>query len=197
MKTAETDRMEVGALDAVLRQARAGDDAAFAQLFQAYRRRVFGLCRYLLGSTDAAEDAASEVFLRAHKAMSSYDTALPFDRWLLSIASHLCIDNLRRRRVERRLFAPPEAEQPEPPGPSLSPLAELLGSERRRAVRAALGALPEQYRLPLTLRYYSELSYEQIAAVLGLSRNNVATLIFRGKKELRRRLAQPQEVIIQ
>lgn len=197
MKATEANRMEVGALDAVIRRARAGDEAAFGELFRAYRRRVFGLCRHLLGSLDAAEEATGEVFLRAHKAMKSYDTALPFDRWLLSIASHLCIDNLRRLRVERRLFAAPKPDQPEPPGPSLSPLAELLTAEQREAVRSALAALPEQYRLPLTLRYYSELSYEQIAATLGLNRNHVATLIFRGKKELRRHMAQRQEVSIQ
>lgn len=180
--------MDEATLEAVLRRARAGEAEAFAAIYQAFSRRVFGLCRYLLGSPEAAEDATHEVFLRAQRAVSSYDTALPFPRWLLSIASHYCVDQLRRRRLERQLFQPEAGEELELPGKLPSPLAAVLADEERGRVRAALGALPDRYRLPLVLRFYSELSYDQIAATLGLSRNHVATLLFRAKQELRRTL---------
>src|SRR3972149_2301380 len=101
MKSAEADRMEGGTLDAVVKRACAGDDDAFAELYRQFRRRVFGLCQHFLGPA-AAEDASSEVFLRAKRAMSSYDSALPFQRWGLRIAAHHCVDQLRRRRGGER-----------------------------------------------------------------------------------------------
>jgi RNA polymerase sigma-70 factor (ECF subfamily) len=70
----------------------------------------------------------------------------------------------------------------------------VLLDERRDAVREAIARLPERYRVPLVLRYYAGLGYDEIAAQLGLTRNHVATLIFRAKQELRRRLgAGPTE----
>lgn len=188
MTTGEQSRMDEATQEAVLRRARAGEAGAFGELYRSYSRRVFGLCRHLLGSAEAAEDATSEVFLRAQRAMKSYDSALPFPRWLLSIASHYCVDQLRRRRVETRLFAPEDEGALEPAGPT-SALAALISGEERATVRAAIQVLPDRYRLPLVLRYYSEMSYDQIASALSLSRNHVATLLFRAKQELRRSLA--------
>jgi RNA polymerase sigma-70 factor (ECF subfamily) len=186
--------MAAEGVEAVVQRACAGDEDAFSELYSQYRRRVFGLCRHLLGSVEAAEDATSEAFLRAKRTMSSYDSALPFQRWMLSIAGHYCVDQLRRRRVERRLFEPGEFEEHEPAGPGPTPLAELLASQERELLRAAVAELPERFRLPLVLRYYSDLSYDQIAALLGLKRNHVATLLFRGKKELRRTLVQKEKI---
>jgi RNA polymerase sigma-70 factor (ECF subfamily) len=69
-----------------------------------------------------------------------------------------------------------------------SPLGAVIGMEERVQVRDAIARLPENYRVPLVLRYYSELSYDEIAQQLDLERNYVAALIFRAKQELRRRL---------
>jgi RNA polymerase sigma-70 factor (ECF subfamily) len=77
-----------------------------------------------------------------------------------------------------------EAISPEP-----SPLGAVISKEERARVRETIARLPENYRVPLVLRYYSELSYDEIAHQLGVERNNVAALIFRAKQELRRRLA--------
>jgi RNA polymerase sigma-70 factor (ECF subfamily) len=68
-------------------------------------------------------------------------------------------------------------------------LGAVIGTEERAEVRGTIARLPENYRVPLVLRYYSELSYDEIAQQLGLQRNYVAALIFRAKKELRRKLA--------
>lgn len=173
-------------VEPVVRRAREGDADAFGELYHQFYPRVLGLCRHLLGSREAAEDATGEVFIRVQRAMKTFDSALPFPRWLLSIASHHCIDQLRRRRVEQRLFDPTEVETHDPASLSASPLQDLVAAERRDAVRSGVEALPERYRMPLVLRYYSEMSYDQIAGALGLNRNHVATLIFRAKQELRR-----------
>lgn len=189
--------MDDAKLAELVQRARRGDSAAFAEIYRGLARRVFGLCRHLLGSTEAAEDATSEVFLRVQRAMSSYDTAIPFPRWLLSVASHCCVDRLRRRRVEGRLFAAEDAA-PFAADESLgSPLTQLLVEEERQAVRTAIARLSERFRVPLVLRYYNDMSYEEIAAALGSNRNSVATLIFRAKKELRRALARTQREWVQ
>jgi RNA polymerase sigma-70 factor (ECF subfamily) len=151
---------------------------------------VFRLCLYLLGSTDSAEDAAHEVFLRVRKSLEGYDPSQPFSSWILAIATNHCLDVLRRRGVEASLFElkPVEDFQPAAHGPS--PLYELLAAERGDAVRRALVELPDKLRIPLVLTYYNELSYDEVASTLGLKRTHVATLLFRGKHELRRKLAQ-------
>jgi RNA polymerase sigma-70 factor, ECF subfamily len=177
-------------------RARRGDREGFAEIYEAFSRRVLGLCRHLLGSPDAAEDARSDVFLRLPRALDRYDPALPFDRWLLSVTSHHCLDILRRRRLETRLFA---AEWEETDSAALgsesdpSPLATVLTDEGRGRVRDALLRLPERYRVSLALRYYGELGYDEIASQLGVTRNHVAILIFRGKQALRRLLADLDE----
>jgi RNA polymerase sigma-70 factor (ECF subfamily) len=180
--------MDEATLQALARRAQAGEPEAFAELYRHFYRRVFGLCRRLLGSAQAAEDAGAEVFLRVQRAMSSFDTRLSFSGWLLSIASHYCLDQLRDRRVEQRVFDSRAPVWTEPATPAPSPLTGLLAAERSRAVRAALQTLPERTRLVVVLRYHGEFSYDQIAAALGLNRNHVATLLWRAKKELRRSL---------
>ena len=165
------------------------NEQEFADLYKAYRARVMSLCRYLLNSADGAEDATHEVFLRAQRAIGTYDPGFPFSSWILGIASHYCVDILRRRSTESRLFGLDENDRYEPPDRGPSPLSAVLAAERARDIRAALGELPEKYRVPLVMAYYNEWSYDQIADALSLSRNHVASLLFRGKYQLRQMLA--------
>jgi RNA polymerase sigma-70 factor (ECF subfamily) len=145
----------------------------------------------MLDSQDSAEDATSEVFLKLQRSIESYDGTIPFPRWLLRVAGNQCIDALRRRQRGWRVIAEVEdgAAVIEAASPEPSPLGAAIGREERAQLRDTIARLPENYRVPLVLRYYSELSYDEIAQQLGLQRNYVAALIFRAKQELRRRLA--------
>jgi RNA polymerase sigma-70 factor (ECF subfamily) len=165
-------------------------DRSFEEIYKTHYRRVFSLCRYLLNSFDGAEDATHEVFLRAQRKLATYDPSLPFSSWLMGIASNHCIDILRRRTTEKRLFDVDGNDKVEAPSGSPSALSEVLAAERGHDVRNALSRLPEKYRVPLVLAYYNEMSYDEIGAVLGLGRNHVATLIFRGKQQLRKKLKE-------
>jgi RNA polymerase sigma-70 factor, ECF subfamily len=177
-------------LQMVLTSAMNEDAEALGELYRLFRPRVFGLCRHLLGRHEDAEDATSEVFARLPKAIKSYEASLPFPRWLLSVTSHHCVDRLRRRQLEQKLFEVEPVETLALPVRQVSPLEQVISGEGRDKVRNAIAALPELYRVPLTLRYYSDLSYDEIGAQLGLSRPNVATLIFRAKQQVRRALAE-------
>jgi RNA polymerase sigma-70 factor (ECF subfamily) len=187
----EARPMEGLDLESVLQRARGHDAEALGEIYHRYVRRVFGLCRYMLDSQDSAEDATSEVFLKLQRSIESYDGTIPFPRWLLRVAGNQCIDALRRRQRGWRVIAEVEdgAAVIEAASPEPSPLGAAIGREERAQLRDTIARLPENYRVPLVLRYYSELSYDEIAQQLGLQRNYVAALIFRAKQELRRRLA--------
>jgi len=160
----------------------------FADIYREHHRRVYNLCAYLLKSRDAAEDAVHEVFLRVHHKIETYDPAFPFSNWVLKVASNLCVDILRRRSTERRLFGTDAAEIQDPSSNQQSPLGGMLSSEKGKSVRRALQSLPDKFRVPLVLAYYNEFSYDEIAATLHIPRNTVATLLFRGKQLLREKL---------
>jgi RNA polymerase sigma-70 factor (ECF subfamily) len=186
----EARQMEGLDLESVIERARGHDAEALGEIHHRYVRRVFGLCHYMLDSRENAEDATSEIFLKLQRLIESYDGSIPFPRWLLRVAGNQCIDVLRRRRRERKVMvevedgaAVIEATSSEP-----SPLGTVIRMAERAQLQAAIARLPENYRVPLVLRYYSELTYNEIGQQLGLQRNNVAALIFRAKQELRRKL---------
>jgi RNA polymerase sigma-70 factor, ECF subfamily len=163
-------------------------EVAFAEHYRTHYRRVFGLCRQLLGKADRAEDAAQEVFLRAHAAFASYDPAQAFAGWILRIASNYCVDTLRRRGKEKQLFGTESDERIAAEADDTDVLGDLLTAERAAEVKAAVDALPERYRLPLVLAYYGDASYDEVAAELGITRTHAGTLICRAKQTLRRAL---------
>ena len=171
-------------------RARSGDGEAFGQLVGHYGPDVQRLCRRLLGSAVESEDASQESFARAHAALASYDPARPFRRWLLAIAAHCAIDALRRRRRESRLFEDEANLAGELVDPGPSPLQHGLSAESRRQLLAAIETQPDLYRAPLVLRYFADLDYAEIAEILGVSRNQVATLLFRARSRLREILTE-------
>jgi RNA polymerase sigma-70 factor (ECF subfamily) len=180
--------MDEARMHEVLRRAWDGEGEAFADLYRAFFPRVFGLCRRLLGSAQDAEDATSEVFLRAQRNLRSYDMRLPFAPWLFGIASHYCLDQLRRRRAERRLFEAPEWPVEASPDEADSPLRSLLLAHEQQALRATVAALPERERVLLALRYEAEMTYDQIASATGLEKSHVGVVLHRAKQKLRRAL---------
>jgi RNA polymerase sigma-70 factor, ECF subfamily len=182
--------MEGRDLESVIERAQGHDAEALGEIYRRYVRRVFGLCRYMLDSRESAEDATSEVFAKLQRSIGSYDGSIPFPRWLLRVAGNQCIDALRRRQRGRQVIVEGEdATVIETPSSELSPLGAVIRTEERAQVRDAIARLPVKYRVPLVLRYYSELSYDEIAQQLDLQKNYVAALIFRAKQELRRKLS--------
>ncbi len=167
------------------------DPRAFALLYDRLGGRIRALCRRLLGSAAAADDAAHEVFIRADRARATYDPSRPFAPWILRIAANVCLDELRRRRREHALFEPLEADGWGPAGrsPTSSPLSLLVREEERRALRSALDGLPERERTLVSLRYDAEMSYQEIAHAVGIEPGHVGVLIYRAKARLRAALA--------
>jgi RNA polymerase sigma-70 factor (ECF subfamily) len=164
----------------------------FDALYRSHYGRVFGLCLRLLGRRAQAEDAAQEVFVRAYRSLDAYDPQQPFERWILGIASHHCIDLLRRRPREHLSFDDVDADAAALDTQTPATLDALVDAERAEEVRTAIAALPAKYRIPVVLAYYRESSYDEIAAALGITRNHVGVLLLRAKQMLRARLLEPQ-----
>ncbi len=171
---------------ATIERALAGDGEAFASLFREYDRDVRRVCRRMLGDSQSAEDAVSEVFLRAHRALGGFRSDRPFRPWLIAIAGHYCIDQLRRRTSEARVFSGSEPQESDLESPEPSPLGRSVAAEQRQVLGRAIESLPLRYRLPLLLRYFDDMDYEAIAKSIGVTRNQVGTLLFRAKRLLRK-----------
>jgi len=185
-------RVDDGTIRLHVERARAGESEALGELFHEFRPDILRLCTRMLGSVDA-EDAVNETFQRAQRRFERYDKTQPLGRWLRSIAAHDCVDRLRRRSLEGRLFESSESEVDGFAEKSASALDELVQTRRQSAVRIALDGLPDRYRAPLVLRYFAELDYDSIGEELGLTRSQVASSIFRAKQQLRGLLRSEQE----
>ena len=164
--------------------AQHGDRSAFMRLVEAYQRPVYNLCYRMLGGDAAeAEDAAQETFLRAYTKLNTYNSSRKFSSWLFSIASHYCIDRLRQRRYQfigwDELPAPDQAvlSSPEP-----QPEAAALSREEQATLHTLLNSLPADYRAATILRYWHELSYEEIAETLQTSVSAIKSRLFRARQ---------------
>ncbi|MCZ7551277.1 MAG: sigma-70 family RNA polymerase sigma factor [Anaerolineales bacterium] len=97
-------------------QAQNGDSQAFTAIVETYEKPVFSLCYRMLGNAQDAEDAAQETFVRAYQSLKRYDNSRAFSTWLLSIAAHYCIDQIRKRRIQ--IVSIEELPVPDLPEPS-------------------------------------------------------------------------------
>lgn len=167
-----------------IRLAQQGDQIAFGRLVAAYQTPVYNLTYRMLGDTAEAEDAAQEAFLRAYTHLRSYDPARPFRSWMLSIASHYCIDRLRRQRLNW-LSLDDEATMPyEPVSDCPSPEAAVAQQEQRVQIQRLLAALSPTDRAAITLCYWYDCSYEEIAEMLNLTVSAVKSRLHRARQAL-------------
>ncbi len=177
-------------LVALMRRARNDDEAAFRELVEATEDRVFGTIAKMLGGVEGAEDLAQKVYVRIWQARGRYQQTAKFSTWMFSIVRRLVLNERRGRGRRGAVFYQPAADEPvrEASG-GVSPVAEASAGELALAIDAALAGLPEEQRTAMILRRYEEMSYEDIAAVLGTTVPAVKSLLFRARETLRVKLA--------
>ena len=173
-----------------IKAARRGDAAAFTRLVEAYQKPVYNLAYRMLGDSAEAEEAAQEVFLRAYTQLSTYQPGYKFSSWLLSIASHYCIDLLRRRRLTWLSIEDEQAPTEALATKELGPEDTMLRKEQETTVRKMLSTLAPDYRLPVVLRYWNDLSYEEIAEATHSTVSAVKSKLFRARAMLAERAGQ-------
>jgi RNA polymerase sigma-70 factor, ECF subfamily len=183
---------------ALAQRAAAGDGDAFATLYERYESRVVNLCFRILGSQDDAADAAQEAFVNVLRRLPKLEgRELAFGSYVFTSARNACYDLIERRRRTEPSDEIPEHATPvggavggggvglDPGDPEDDPERNVLLEARTDEIREANLTLPERQREALALKELEDLSYEEIAEIMGMNRNSVAQLISRARIGLR------------
>jgi RNA polymerase sigma-70 factor, ECF subfamily len=179
-----TGAMSERDLEQLLSQVRAGETDAWGELYRQYAPAIFRFCRRVLPTREDSEDATTEIFMKVRQKLGTYDSSRPFTAWLYKVASNHCWDTLRRRRIRQDLETGDLDTLPlEHPDPSQ--LERLQEEHTSKEVRNGLARLPDRARMALVLRYFADMSYDEIADTLGVRRAFVGVLLLRARHQLR------------
>jgi len=183
---------------ATIRAAQSGDADAFERLVRSYDQQVLRLAMNLLRNAEDAHDVYQETFLRVFRNLGNFRFDCHFSTWLYRIATNLCLDLLRKRKVRRteaaavetedgvldRLEAVPEAR------PAGDPQRAALNRELRSSIEQALAALTPRERLVFELRHYQGMRLKEIGETLGSSEEAAKNCLFRATQKMRQALGE-------
>ncbi len=181
----------------LIRRCRAGDERAYRELVERYRRPVFSVALRMVRRAEDAEDLTQETFIRMFRALDRYDLERPFTAWLFTIATRLCIDHLRRRRLAPismfQVSASGDDEYViEAEDPGLKPDESTAHAQEEERTQALIDGLPPHYRIVVLLRHQQDLSYEEIAEALQMPLGTVKARIHRARELLKQRIGKPE-----
>ena len=168
-----------------------GDDDAFALLVRRYQGTVFNVAYRVVGNRADAEDLAQEAFIRAYRALESFDMERPLAPWLKRITTNVCLNWLEKQKVRPQTVAsdltPPDIEEDalaQFADSKATPEQQVAQGEQAQHIRQALQKLPLRYRAVIELRHYQDLNYEAIAEALDVPLSTVKSDLFRARKML-------------
>ena len=180
---------------ALMLRVKRGDDAAFAELVDKYKQPVMNLVYRILHDATEAEDLAQNVFIQVHKSAHRYQVTARFSTWLFTIARNLCLNEIRRRsRHPADSLEGAHNENEDQPArqyedhKTFLPTENMLHQELEQKIEMALAELPETQRTAILLCRRDEMSYEEIAVVIGCSLSATKSLIHRGRETLKLKL---------
>ncbi len=174
--------------------ARKGDEQAFRALLVKYERAVFSICLRMVRNREQAEDLAQESFMKVFAMLERYNPSYAFSSWLFKITSNLCIDSIRKRKLDTLPLDQPiqsaagefsrqyESREDDPE-------KTMIGREKMERLKEAIESLPPHYRIMILLRHQQDLSYEEIAETLEVPLGTVKARIHRAREMLKNRLA--------
>jgi RNA polymerase sigma-70 factor (ECF subfamily) len=170
-------------------RARAGDTQAWGDLYREFAPAIFRFCRRAMPTREDAEDATMEIFMKLRDKLVQYDQSRSFAAWLYRVAANHCWDMLRRRKARHDKDTQDIEDLPlEAPEPNQ--LEKLIEERTSEEVRKALDKLGARARMALVMRYYSDMSYDEIADALGVRRPFVGVVLLRARHELRQALGE-------
>ena len=173
----------------LIADAKSGDVSAYARLVGLHQAVALRVAYLVVRDHAEAEDVTQEAFVKAHRALGRFREDAPFRPWLLRIVRNEAL-NRRRSTGRRELLALRVAADPVSGGAAPSPETEVMSSEERRRVLAAVGALPERYRSVISARYLVGLSEAETAGMLGIAPGTVKSRTSRGLTRLREMLGE-------
>lgn len=173
----------------LVERCKAGDQRAYNDLINGYKRQIFSLIYRMVGNAADAEDLAQDTFIKAFRSIRLYDSKYPFHTWLFKIAHNTAIDFLRANKHAAMTID--DSENPieiEDQGPSLEEKAEHFS--QKEVIERQLSSLPPPYREILVLRHQQELSYEEIAQTLEIPIGTVKVRLFRAREIMKDKLVK-------
>ena len=178
-------------------QALGGRPDAYGELVRRYQAAVYNVAFRLVGERQEALDVAQDAFVRGFHALRTFDQERAFGPWIARVATNVALAGLQRRRVMAvsfgRIFGADGDEREVLPAPGDGPEEEFVAAERGAELRRAILALPPQYRAVIELRHFQELSYEEIAATVGIPLSDVKSHLFRARRMLREAMGTSNE----
>lgn len=159
----------------LVQRFRSGDTSAFDQLFARYEGYVYNICLGILSNPEDARDVTQDTFVKVYRSADRFRGDASFSTWVYRIAVNYCLD-LLRRPARRRSVEMPERWETADPG------AEADGGTGRAIVQETLQRLRPEHRVALTLRYFQELTYEEMSEVLDMNVGRVKILLHRARK---------------
>jgi RNA polymerase sigma-70 factor (ECF subfamily) len=187
---------------ALVREAQAGNRAAFEQLVHRYDRDVLRLALNLMKRTEDARDVYQEAFLKVYRNLHRFRFECSFYTWLYRIVTNVCLDHLRRRQARPEDQAPElRAAQQEDAStdfferqreqrPTLDPERHLLGEEIKKRLASAMERLSPRERIVFEMKHYQGLKLRAIGDALGTSEETVKNSLFRATRKLRNELGE-------
>lgn len=174
----------------VCRAVEENDQLAYADLMERYRDSIFHTMLKMVHNRDDAEDLTIEAFGKAFRKLSTYTPTYAFSTWLFKIATNNCIDFIRKKRMKTLSIDEPMGDDDSKDysnnlkAKSLDPEERFIRQQRSKILRELLERLSEKYRRMIELRYFDELSYQEIADKLDLPIGTVKAQLFRAKELL-------------
>jgi RNA polymerase sigma-70 factor (ECF subfamily) len=165
-----------------------GDEEAFRTLYMAYRKKIVNYCYRYFGDQRIAEELGQEIFIRVYKAGPRYKPEASFTTWLFKIATHACLNELRRKQhhaESESLDSEDSKVARETADPAKDAHTRMEDRERRKRIGSALRDLPGKQKAALILREYHGFSYQEIADQMDQTESAVKSLIHRGRENLR------------
>jgi RNA polymerase sigma factor (sigma-70 family) len=180
---------------ALIGRARKGDESAYRILLRKYERSVYSICLRMVRNREEAEDLAQDAFVKVFSMLDRYNPTYAFSSWLFKITSNLCIDFLRKRRIESvAMDEPVKSESGEFTRQYETriddPEAEAVRKERAGFITEVIEGLPSHYRIVILLRHQEGMPYDEIAATLGIPLGTVKARIHRARQLLKTRLEE-------
>src|SRR5258706_1937421 len=157
----------------LIAQAGAANGEAWGELSRRFAPAIFRFCRRAMHTREDAEDATMDIFIKVRQKLSQFDSSRPFSAWLYTVAANHCWDLLRRRKGRQDLETGEIENMPlEHPDPGQ--LEQLIEKSTSQEVRRGLQQLPSRVRNAVVLSYYADMSYDDVAAPLGVRRGLLA-----------------------
>lgn len=180
-------------IHAIIQAALAGEEKAYEFLLNRYQRGVYNIIYQMIKNREETEDLVQETFIKAFKALESYNDRYAFSTWLYKIAYNNCIDSIRKKKIrtypiDKPIVTKEGTINQEIRDESTSPEKDLLYSEKKTLIQKSIDQLPIKYQQIIHLRHREDKSYEEISQILNIPLGTVKARMFRAREILKKKI---------